>query len=172
MTELRSCYGFEFPAKIWLYERNDATFRDYEGHAPGYGYSCSYAIPDISTRTMTAYIYDRGRSDIADGIDHEIARREFNQSTFEAFSNSALYFDVEMTEDGVCGFEACPKFLYATATFTDIDLDEPRASLVAVTAWRGTFIKLRITRTPGGDAVNEMKQAVDGWSEYLWAIGD
>ncbi|MBR2535613.1 MAG: hypothetical protein IKE66_06025 [Hyphomicrobium sp.] len=133
MTTLPTWVGFDFVANIWIYERDDETFQDYEARAPGYGYSCAYFIPEITSRTMTAYIYDRGRSDIPDGIDNDIVRGEFDQSTFEAFSNSALYFDVEMTEDGVCGFDACPKFLYATATFTDVDVDEPRASLVAVT---------------------------------------
>lgn len=172
MTRLPPSFGFEFPVKISLYERDDDAFQDYEARARGYGYSCGYVIPEIYSRMMTAYIYDRGQSDIPAGIDNEIVRTEFNTSIFEAFSNSALYDDVVITEDGTCGYEGCPKFLYAAATLTDIDLAEPRASLVAVTTWGGKFVKVRITRTPGGDAVQEMTRAVDGWSEYLWAIGE
>lgn len=172
MTDLRSCFGFDFPAVIWIYERDDDSFQDYEARARGYGYSCAYYIPEIHSRTMTAYIYDRGLSSIPDGIDNAIARREFEQSIFEAFSNSAYYDDLVMTDDGVCGYDNCPKFFYAAATFIDVDSGDPRASLVAVSTWRGKFIKIRITRTPGGDAVKDMVDIVKGWSEYLWAIGD
>lgn len=172
MTGVPSCFGFEFPAVISIYERDDDTFHDYEQRARGYGYSCSYAIPEISTRSMTTYIYDRGQTDIPSGIENEIVAAEFDRCIFEAFSNSAIYSDVEMTEDGICGYEVCPKFFYATATFLDIDLFEPRASLVAVSTWRGKFIKVRVTRTPGDDAVKEMTRVVDAWSEYLWALGD
>lgn len=172
MTAPQQCFGFEFPALISIYERNDDTFKDYERQAPGYGYSCSYFIPDAYSRTMTMYIYDRGQDDIPAGIENDIARTEFKRSTFEAFSNPALYDDVVMTEDGVCGYDVCPKFLFAAATFTDLDRFEPRASIVAITTWRGKFIKVRITRSPSGDAVKNMTQVIDEWSEYLWAIGD
>lgn len=172
MTGPRPYFGFEFPACIWIYERDDEPPHDYESRAPGYGYSCGYIIPEVFSRTMTVYIYDRGRSDIPDRIDTEIARDEFYRSTHEAFSNRAFYSDVSMTDDGVCGGEFGWPFFFAAVTFTHIDRDEPRASLVAVTAWRSKFIKVRITRPPGGDAVQDMKRVIEAWSEYLWAVGD
>ncbi len=172
MTGRQLCFGFEFPLQISIYERDDETLHDYESHAPGYGYSCGYVIPEITSRTMTAYIYDRGRNDIPNGIANLIARDEYYQSTLEAFSNKAFYSNLVMTNDGSCGYDAGRRFYYAAVTFTNVKSGEPRASLVAVTTWRGKFFKVRITRTPGVDAEKEMTHVVEAWAEYLWAIDD
>lgn len=163
---------FEFPARIDLYQRDDDTLSDYERRTPGMGRSCGYFIEDITTRTMTAYRYDRQLQGIVGGLTDPLLAQEFRRAVMESFGNPDFYCDVEFTDDGVAGLDACPSFRFAAVTFYDLDVDAPRASLMALTAWRGAFVKLRITRPPGDDAVREMLRSVEAWSEYLWSLGD
>lgn len=170
MHDRRELIETAFPARIFIYERVDTSFEDYEGRAPGYGYSMGYRIPKFTTRRMTAYIYDRLLRPFPASITDPTASDEFFEAEFSTFRNLEFYSDADITDEGFFALEGCPTFRYALARVVDADTSDSGASLLAMTVWSHHYFKVRITQPPSGDALEDMKLVIDRWAEHLWSV--
>jgi hypothetical protein len=126
--------GYEWPYQL--------GFAHYEGHTdntatePGLGVSIAYGMPETDT---TIYIYDKGRSDVPDGIANSIVQSEFNAALRDIamVKVSAQLVSRGDLQEGVDW----------PLVVAHLKIDGAN-SLLAVTGRGGKFVKLRATWKP------------------------
>lgn len=131
------------PAEIgWLHFQS--SFESEREH-PGTGWTFAYGAPGIKA---TIFIYNRTVSGIAGGPEVRVVRDEFERSRREMLSYRNTIRPLEGPR---------PQGAFLTQLFKIDD----QFSLLAVTAWQGYFLKLRLTHEPHMIVTDMANQSVD-----------
>jgi hypothetical protein len=158
-------YGLTFPERIGGAEIGPVT--DFEKNDPGYGYGVHYRKPGW---VIDVYIYDAGVKPVPDGLDSGAIKRQFEESQGEIFAlgRRGDYANVAVKRsytlrDGSGG----PRFLCADYTFARKDMGDVD-SFLCMTAWKGEFVKFRLTVARHAGSEREAAEFVNAWSRVLW----
>jgi len=157
--------GLTFPDQVA--DADIGPTKDYEGTSPGLGYNVRYVQPGW---TMDVFIYDLRRRSIPDNVESEVVKRQLKQAQGDIIEleRRGVYAQVDLKRSyllrddrGRPRFQ-CSDFAYVHEKVGAVD------SALCLTAWRGKFVKFRLTtaRHAGWDA--EVKRFMDAWISILW----
>ena len=157
-------HGLDFPDEIAGFVRGQ--HRDYETTNPGLGYSVAYRREGW---TATVYVYDLGLRSIPDDPRSRVSMRNFEQAKEDvlAAQRQGAYRSAELKRDFLLPETGAPRLQCASFTLVRRDNNE-YDSYLCVTAWRGSFVKLRLTgeRHESNDAAAGRFMAA--WMRLLW----
>lgn len=135
------------PAQAAGFSRGQTV--DFERVSPGGGYAVNYTKPGWRA---DLYVYDKGRSDISNGPSSGVVRAELDEA-FDAVRQVAGRSSIDATETG--SFQA-PRSGKTRFACKSLALEVPgRPSLKSVlclTGYRNSFLKLRLTGSGSEDA--------------------
>jgi hypothetical protein len=161
-----SIYGLRLPERIGGAKR--VGVRDYETARPGLGYNVSYRLPGWTT---DIYFYDLNVASIPDDPTSTVVKDAVAQAKNEVFGlgergdykNVMLKSDYTILDSAGRTRFACAMFTYVVVKpKSDVD------SYLCMTAWRGKFVKFRMT-TPRSDASSAIsRRFMEAWSGLLW----
>ena len=130
-----------------------------------------YSIPYQSETggTVTIYVYNGGRSEIADGVEDKVVKSEIEKakSDIKAYGEAGYYDDVKKIKDETItlgGKDGKVKALYSLFNFKI--RGQKVDSEIYLFGYNGNFIKIRATRPmskKGGEnvAVNNLLKEID-----------
>lgn len=137
------------PAEVgWLHLQSSF---DNERSFPGMGWTFAYGAPGIKA---TVYLYSRTVPSISGGPDSRVVRDEFEQSRRELNLVQSNARPIESPR---------PRGAFLTQTFKL----EDDFTLLAVAAWQGHFLKLRLTHESGMVVTDMANESVDALLAFV-----
>jgi hypothetical protein len=162
-------FGLRLPAQIGGAERG--AVKDYETTMPGLGYGVAYRLPGW---TVDIYIYDLKLSSIPDDPTSTVAAEALAQAKNEVvgIGERGDYRNVVLRSDYTIRDAAGrTRFVCAMFTYHHVQLKKDVDSYLCLTAWKGKFVKFRMT-TPRNDASSAVsRRFIEAWSGVLWPQG-
>jgi hypothetical protein len=163
-------HGLAFPKMVHRFERGET--RDFEKTDPGAGYLVSYRRDSWGARVT---IYDRSIPGIPDDPLSPVAIEEVRRDLGTLYSQ----LDAEILKDFKSKLEYnLPKagrirFQCATSTVV-LNHEEDNADrdrYFCLTAWRGKFVSVILSRPPSPSNDAEAHQFIEAWIKILWPSG-
>jgi hypothetical protein len=161
-------YGLQFPDMIAGFQRGNV--KDYETEHPGLGYSAKYSSYGWS---IDVYIYDDGFKDIPDSLSSERVTTQFAQARNDIYAmQQSRKGKVEDGETFQINSPAkVPRFTCGSYRIVDANgrlID----SFLCLTAWKGKFVKYRLSTLQNKDSTAIAKRFVGEWEDQLWPNSD
>jgi hypothetical protein len=157
--ETPEIYQLRFPASVAGFQRGYIVA--HENQAPGLGYSVKYGGDGWN---IDVIIYDKRLKAIPDLVS-ETVRQEFELARLEVAQVQRTAVEVanqyyvkapDNTERFICG----TLVIGTTARQTD--------DYLCMTAWRGKFVKYRVTSRHGDGTSDTLKTFMQAWMYVLW----
>jgi len=165
-TRSDTVFGLRLPAQIGGAEREGV--KDYETARPGLGYGATYRL---SGWTTDVYIYDLKLSSIPDDPTSTVFKEALTQAKDEVFGlgKRGDYKNVVLKSDfTIVDPAGRTRFVCAMFGYHHVQLKAEVDSYLCMTAWKGKFIKFRMT-TPRSDASSAVsRRFIEAWSGVLW----
>lgn len=159
--------GFPFPTAI-AGRRLERLF-EYEDVQPGLGYSARYA--GAANDRLDLYAYKRGLPDgaLSDEARWEALEREFGAAcaAVDELRRTSPATAVDLIEYGTLSYDSRNSPSMALARFKLSDQGGEIDSFLALTVFRGLFIKLRLSMPSSIDAFDRAKEVCGSLASYL-----
>jgi hypothetical protein len=157
-------HGLGFPEMVAGYARNET--KDYETTHPGLGYSAAYRR---NAWTASVFIYDLGLKSIPDDPLAPPIREQVQQASAEVHRAVTAGAYQKASNKGAYNLPDAGRARFQCADFEIVRRDgEERDSLLCITAWRGKFIKFRVTGPRQSDGTAHARRFVEAWGKVLW----
>jgi hypothetical protein len=155
--------GLRFPDTITGFKRGNV--KDYETEHPGLGFGVKYSSNGWS---IDVYVYDDGFKDIPDSLSSERVTSQFAQARGDI--HSIRQTRNETVEDGET-FQISPAGTarFMCESFLIVDTNSHRIdSFLCLTAWKGKFVKYRLSTLRNEASTAIAKGFVGAWADQLW----